>query len=157
MSSYNSAPSMEGIVGDLQRRLAKLEGKSKPSCHVRRSTAQTAQTGVATSVTFTDAPDDRFGMWDPANPSVVQITKPGLYLFQAQLTWFENATGFRLTNFLGANSWHVPAISGSTQNIMGQSFHRVTSPLDQRLDVMQNSGGNLQFSSVNFYVIWMTG
>lgn len=126
-----------------------LMGASRPMARVYASTAQTLTTATQTNVLFDTETFDVGNMHSTTvNSERLTITTPGLYLFQASVSFAANATGYRritLTNQGGGAIASEARVAFGTFNsemtIVG--VDRMAAGNYAYPQVAQTSGGNL--------------
>jgi len=75
------------------------EGGTSLFTKIRRTSAWSFSTGVAQTLSWSDAPIDEIGCWDAGDPTKITFPEDGWYRVTANLTWAVNATGTRTVTF----------------------------------------------------------
>lgn len=134
-----------------------------PRCSV---TGSNTTTGSSTTTWYTLDQDteifDTDGIHSGSN-DYLQIVTAGTYMIGARCNWEANGTGNRaiavILNDNASYRWQlqkVDAAAGSTGTIMSGVTLRSLAVADQlKVQVLQNSGGNLECNLLEFFVRWI--
>jgi len=101
--------SAAGLI-DLEARLSNYTDLVGPAANVRLSGAQSIPNGTTTTVSWGTEVYDTAGMWDAGNPTVLTVTRAGLYLVTGNLS-FAAGTGarvgrlYRNTTGIASQAW----------------------------------------------------
>ena len=126
-----------------------IMGASRPSARVYQSTGTTLTTGVAGNVLFDTEVFDVGSLHSTSvNTERMTITTPGLYLFQATVSFAPNATGYRRVSMVnqggGAIATEARAGFGTFNNEINlTAVDRMNTGNYMYLQATQTSGGNL--------------
>jgi hypothetical protein len=85
-------------------------GAQYPHCRVYRSADQSIPNGTTyTTVTFTTADVNFYGMWSAGAPTVITVPFAGLYQVSINMAWATNSTGLRTA---------IGLVNGTTQSLI---------------------------------------
>lgn len=97
---------------------AQLAALNEPTVRLTSVTPQNAPVATYTTVTWAPGPPniDNAGMWNPATPTIITFTQPGVYLLNARMDLPASATATEVGTytFFGTTGAFGPNPSGQT-------------------------------------------